>query len=115
MSTSTFCKNSTRLSAAPSPNTLARIRVEAAKKMLLNPNARVSEVAFDAGFQSITHFNRVFKNLVGQAPTEYRVGAAESRRSRVPEAAKSGEQCARARSVRGTGTKVSHEPSCDHD
>jgi AraC-like DNA-binding protein len=38
----------------------------------LNPNARVSEVAYEAGFQSLTHFNRVFKQLTGQSPTLYR-------------------------------------------
>jgi AraC-like DNA-binding protein len=46
--------------------------------MLLDPNARVSEVALDCGFQSITHFNRVFKNLVGHSPTEYRAAVAKA-------------------------------------
>jgi len=25
------------------------------------------------GFQSLTHFNRVFKKIVGQSPTEFRM------------------------------------------
>jgi len=33
---------------------------------------RVSEIAFEIGFQSLTNFNRRFKNLAGQSPTEYR-------------------------------------------
>ena len=36
------------------------------------PNARVSEVAYEVGFQSLTHFNRVFRKIVGESPTEYR-------------------------------------------
>ena len=32
----------------------------------------VSEIAFEVGFQSLTHFNRVFKKILGQSPTEYR-------------------------------------------
>ncbi len=48
------------------------IRVEKAKNLLLNPNYRISEVAYEVGFQSLTHFNRVFKSVAGQSPTEYR-------------------------------------------
>jgi AraC-like DNA-binding protein len=51
---------------------LSRTRVERAKNLLLNPNVRVSEVAYDCGFISLTHFNRVFKKVVGKSPTFYR-------------------------------------------
>ena len=27
---------------------------------------------YDVGFQSLTHFNRVFRQVVGQSPSEYR-------------------------------------------
>ena len=46
--------------------------LEKAKNLLLNPNLRVSEIAYEVGFQSLTHFNRVFKRILGQSPTEYR-------------------------------------------
>jgi AraC-like DNA-binding protein len=46
--------------------------VEKAKNLLLNPNLRISEIAYEVGFQSLTHFNRVFKKIVRQSPTEYR-------------------------------------------
>jgi AraC-like DNA-binding protein len=39
---------------------------------LLNPNLRVSEIAYEVGFQSLTHFNRVFKRILGCSPTSYR-------------------------------------------
>ena len=48
------------------------MRIEKAKNLLLNPNLRISEIAYEVGFQSLTHFNRVFKKLVGQSPTDYR-------------------------------------------
>ena len=51
---------------------VSRTRTEKAKNLLLNPNLRVSEIAYEVGFQSLTHFNRIFKKLVGQSPTEYR-------------------------------------------
>ena len=47
-------------------------RLELAKRVLLQPDRRVSEVAFEAGFESIPHFNRVFHRYVGCSPSEYR-------------------------------------------
>ncbi|MEY2606753.1 MAG: hypothetical protein QOH31_4575 [Verrucomicrobiota bacterium] len=49
-----------------------RLRIESAKKLLLNPNLTVSEVAYSVGFQSLTQFNRLFRRVVGMAPTGYR-------------------------------------------
>lgn len=51
---------------------LARVRIERVKELLRNPNLRISEIAFQSGFQSLTHFNRLFVKLTGEAPTEYR-------------------------------------------
>ena len=51
---------------------VARTRVEKARNLLLNPNRRVSEVAFEVGFQSLSQFNRTFKRIVGEAPRDYR-------------------------------------------
>ena len=49
-----------------------RARVEQAKRLLLDPQRRVSEVAFEAGFESIPYFNRVFRRSLGCSPSEYR-------------------------------------------
>jgi len=51
---------------------LVRVRLEKAKELVANPKARLSEAALEAGFQSIPHFNRVFKAHVGMSPTAYR-------------------------------------------
>jgi AraC-like DNA-binding protein len=72
MSTFYFCKQFKKATGFSFTNYLGRVRVEKAKERLLNPQARVSEVAFDVGFQSLTHFNRVFRNLTGESPTAYR-------------------------------------------
>jgi AraC-like DNA-binding protein len=48
------------------------VRVEKAKNMLHNPHLRVSEVAFETGFDSISQFNRSFKRITGLAPTQFR-------------------------------------------
>ena len=50
-------------------------RVEEAKRLLLHPknvNYTVLSVGFEAGFNSKTTFNTVFKKFTGLTPTEYR-------------------------------------------
>jgi AraC-like DNA-binding protein/ligand-binding sensor protein len=71
-STFYFCKMFKKATGLNFTEYLSRVRVEKAKNLLLNPNLRVSEIAYEVGFQSLTHFNRVFKKLVGQSPSEYR-------------------------------------------
>lgn len=47
-------------------------------RLLLNPFRRVSEVAFEAGFESIPYFNRVFRRSLGCSPSEYRAAVART-------------------------------------
>jgi AraC-like DNA-binding protein len=51
---------------------VARVRLEDARIRLLNPNLRITDIAYDVGFQSLTQFNRTFKRVFGQSPTEFR-------------------------------------------
>lgn len=51
---------------------VARTRVEKARNLLHNPSLRISEIAFEVGFQSLSQFNRAFKKVTGRAPSEYR-------------------------------------------
>ncbi|CAN5750760.1 hypothetical protein BH09VER1_BH09VER1_12080 [soil metagenome] len=51
---------------------VGRVRVEKAKGLLTNPQLRVSEIAFQIGFQSLSQFNRTFKKIAGQSPKDYR-------------------------------------------
>lgn len=71
-STFYFCKIFKKATGLNFTNYLSRIRIEKAKNLLLNPHLRISEIAYEIGFQSLTHFNRVFKKILGQSPTEYR-------------------------------------------
>ena len=72
MSSYYFCKMFKKVAGINFTDYVARVRIEKSKNLLLNPNLRVSEIAFEVGFQSLTHFNRVFKKILGQSPTEYR-------------------------------------------
>ena len=51
---------------------VAHTRIEKARHLLQNPKLRVSEIAFEVGFQSLSQFNRAFKSVTGKAPSEYR-------------------------------------------
>lgn len=67
-----FCKLFKKVTGLHFTEHVSRVRTEKAKNLLLNPNLRVTEIAYEVGFQSLTHFNRVFKKVVGESPTEYR-------------------------------------------
>jgi AraC-like DNA-binding protein/ligand-binding sensor protein len=71
-STFYFCKMFKKATGLNFTDYVSRLRIEKAKNLLLNRNLRVSEIAYEVGFQSLTHFNRVFKKIMGQSPTEYR-------------------------------------------
>jgi AraC-like DNA-binding protein len=59
---------------------VARVRFQKARELLQNADLPVSEIAFAAGFQSLSQFNRVFKRLSGKSPTVFR--AARLRRKK---------------------------------
>lgn len=67
-----FCKVFRLSTGLKFTDYVARVRLEDARARLLNPNSRISEVAYDVGFQSLTQFNRTFRRIFGQSPTEYR-------------------------------------------
>jgi AraC-like DNA-binding protein/ligand-binding sensor protein len=67
-----FCKQFKKATGLSFTDYLSRVRIEKAKEELLKPHTRVSEVAYEVGFQSLTHFNRVFRQLNGESPTDFR-------------------------------------------
>src|SRR5262249_5784007 len=62
-----------RESTGQSPHQFVlRHRVERAKQMLRAAEIRVLDVAVACGFKTQQHFARVFRNVCGASPTEYR-------------------------------------------
>lgn len=51
---------------------LARLRIDRAKALLRDRGLRINEIAAAVGFDSVPHFNRVFKRLVGSSPGAFR-------------------------------------------
>lgn len=67
-----FCRIFKKATGLTFTEYLARVRTERAKTLLTDLNRRVSEIAYDVGFQSLTHFNRIFRAITGISPTAYR-------------------------------------------
>jgi AraC-like DNA-binding protein/ligand-binding sensor protein len=67
-----FCKVFHKATGLTFTDYVARVRLEDARAQLLNPNLRIGEIAYDVGFQSLTQFNRTFKRVFGQSPSESR-------------------------------------------
>ena len=67
-----FCKVFKQATGLTFTDYLARTRIEKVKNLLLNPHQRISEVAYETGFQSLSQFNRVFRRVTGQSPSVWR-------------------------------------------
>jgi AraC-like DNA-binding protein len=67
-----FCRLFKKATSMTLTEYVARVRVEKAKTLLVDPSLRISEVVYAAGFGSIPQFNSVFKRIAGMPPTEYR-------------------------------------------
>ncbi len=67
-----FCKMFKQATGLTFTDYLARTRIEKVKNLLLNPHKRISEVAYETGFQSLSQFGRVFRKIMGESPTMYR-------------------------------------------
>jgi AraC-like DNA-binding protein/ligand-binding sensor protein len=76
-----FCKVFHKATGLTFTDYVARVRLEDARTRLLNPNLRVSEIAYDVGFQSLTQFNRTFKRVFGQSPSEFRARLSSRKRA----------------------------------
>ncbi len=67
-----FCKIFKQATGMTLTEYVNRRRIERAKRKLLVPHARVTEVAYDVGYQSLSQFNRSFLKYVGMSPTQFR-------------------------------------------
>jgi len=51
---------------------LNHYRISLARKLLIEGQLKIQEIAFECGFGSLSHFNKHFKKLTGTAPKVYR-------------------------------------------
>lgn len=71
-STFYFCKLFKKATGLTFTEYLTRVRIEKARALLADRQKRVSEIAFEVGFQSLSQFNRAFLRICGQSPSQFR-------------------------------------------
>ncbi len=57
---------------------ITRKKIEKAAELLQSSELRVSDIAYDVGFDSIATFNRNFTNIHGQSPSSFRLSLNEN-------------------------------------
>ncbi len=53
---------------------LQSLRITRAKLLLREPNARVSDVAYQLGFEDLSYFSQLFRKFAGASPRDYAAG-----------------------------------------
>lgn len=53
-------------------NYLKDLRINEAKRLLIDTDLRVNEVSQKVGYDNEKHFMKIFKNTCGVSPSEYR-------------------------------------------
>ena len=72
MNSSAFCRYFKENTGKTLLQYVMGMRVGYACKLLALGEMDISQIAMECGFDSITHFNRTFKQLVNLTPTQYR-------------------------------------------
>jgi AraC-like DNA-binding protein len=70
---------------------ILRRRISRARDRLRNTDRTCAEIAFETGFGSVQHFNRIFRRIEGVSPREWRRHAPSAAMSKVAAAAAVGD------------------------
>lgn len=74
MTESYFCRWFKKNTGKTLVNYINRLRVEMVCRDLKLTDKNISEIAYEKGFENISHFNRVFKSIKSVSPRDYRCG-----------------------------------------
>jgi AraC family transcriptional regulator len=85
LSTAHFARMFRKSTGATPHQFVLRQRLERAKAMLRDPDARVLDVAVACGFKTQQHFAQVFRDALGVSPSEYRQDLVGSEATWAPE------------------------------
>lgn len=72
MSRASFMRAFTRIAGCPPGTLLVRIRMEIACLLLAKTDSGLSDIALEVGYQTQASFSKVFKDVLGQTPGQYR-------------------------------------------
>ncbi|MFT4666960.1 MAG: AraC-like DNA-binding protein, partial [Gammaproteobacteria bacterium] len=72
MTVPSFCRYFKRISGKKFTRFANEIRILHACKLLTEQQLSISNVSFESGFNNLSHFNRLFKDITDKSPSEYR-------------------------------------------
>jgi AraC-like DNA-binding protein len=73
LSTSSFKRKFKDTFSTSPKKYISQKKVEKAANLLKTDDSRISDIAFDVGFDSVATFNRNFTSIYGKSPSEYRL------------------------------------------
>lgn len=73
MTTNSFCRFFKKMTNKSFTQFLNEVRIRNASRLLVQENVSVSSVCYAVGYNSITNFNKQFKQIMGTTPKNYRV------------------------------------------
>lgn len=72
MTTPAFCRFFKKVTDKTFTQFVNEMRIEEARRLLLDKHRSIAEVSYDSGFNNLSHFNKHFKRITGVSPSEYR-------------------------------------------
>ncbi|RCS44765.1 AraC family transcriptional regulator [Bremerella cremea] len=80
MSKATFSRHFMRCTGQSFSTFLNQVRISNASRLLHTTKDPIGSIAFQTGFSTLANFNRIFRNIKGQSPSEYRraIGRSEA-------------------------------------
>ncbi|MEZ4886865.1 MAG: AraC family transcriptional regulator [Chitinophagales bacterium] len=72
MTVPAFCRYFKKLTNTTFTKFVNDFRIAQACKLLAEEDTSIAGVAFEVGFNNLSHFNKMFKEIMGKSPTEYR-------------------------------------------
>ena len=72
MTEPSFCRYFKKTTSKTFTQFVNEYRLVHASKLLAEKEMAISDIAFEAGFQNVSHFTRLFKTFTGMSPSAYR-------------------------------------------
>ena len=72
MTVPAFCRYFKRLTGKTFTRFVNEFRIVHACKLLSEMPSSITDICFESGFNNFSHFNRLFKEMIGKNPSDYR-------------------------------------------
>ncbi len=83
MSQSAFCHYFKRVTGRTLSSFINEVRIGHARKLLIDSDRSIAEIAYASGYENLSNFNRHFHELTKMTPKEYRQQLAQDRTTRI--------------------------------